>query len=201
VRTLFGEANPSGRLTVTFPRTVGQEPLYYNTLSTGRPAEGVDLSRPPLDSDSKYVSRYVDETNAPAYPFGYGLSYTNFEYSAPQLSSTSTSADALNQRKPDAAIRVTASVRNAGSVSGAEVVQLYIRRRGTSVTMPVRELKGFQKIALAPGESKTVTFTLGRDELAFWNIDMKELVEPEQVSVWVAHDSASGTPVKFEIRQ
>ncbi|HUO60804.1 MAG TPA: beta-glucosidase BglX [Candidatus Acidoferrales bacterium] len=201
VRTLFGEANPSGRLTVTFPRTVGQEPLYYNALSTGRPAEGVDLSRPPLDSDSKYVSRYVDETNAPAYPFGYGLSYTNFEYSAPQLSSTSTSADALNQRKPDAAIRVTASVRNAGSVSGAEVVQLYIRRRGTSVTMPVRELKGFQKIALAPGESKTVTFTLGRDELAFWNIDMKELVEPEQVSVWVAHDSASGTPVKFEIRQ
>jgi len=201
VRTLFGDANPSGRLTVSFPRTVGQEPLYYNHLSTGRPADGVDLSKPPYDSDSKYVSRYLDETNAPAYPFGYGLSYTTFEYSAPQLSTASTSAALLNGGKPDAAVRITATVRNSGNVAGAEVVQLYIRRRGTSVTMPVRELKGFKKITLAPGESKNVTFTLGRDELAFWNIDMKEIVEPEEVSVWVSHDSASGTPVKFEIKQ
>jgi beta-glucosidase len=201
VRTLFGEVNPSGRLTVSFPRTVGQEPLYYNHLSTGRPADGIDLSKPPHDSDSKYVSRYLDAVNAPAYPFGYGLSYTTFEYSNPQLSTTSTSAAALNGGKPDAAVQVTATVRNSGNMAGAEVVQLYIRRRGTSVAMPVRELKGFQKLTLAPGESKDATFTLGRDVLAFWNIDMKEAVEPEEISVWVSHDSVSGSPVKFEIRQ
>lgn len=198
VATLFGESNPSGRLTASFPRSVGQEPLYYNALSTGRPATGIDLSHPPTDGAEKYHSRYIDELNAPLYPFGFGLSYSTFDFSAPQLSATSASAAALNDGKTT--LRITASVKNTSNRAGEEVVQLYIRQRGTSVSRPVRELKGFKKIALAPGESKTVEFTLSNKELAFWNIDMKEVVEPAKVSVWVSGDSASGTPAEFEIR-
>jgi beta-glucosidase len=198
VATLFGESNPSGHLTASFPRSVGQEPLYYNALSTGRPTNKVDLTHPPRNSDEKYHSRYIDEQNAPLYPFGYGLSYSTFEFSAPQLSATTASAAALNNN--EAGIRVTGTVKNTSSRPGDAVVQLYIRQRGTSVARPVRELKGFQKVALAAGESKTVEFTLGRQELAFWNMDMKEVVEPAQITVWVAGDSASGTPAEFGIR-
>jgi beta-glucosidase len=198
VATLFGESNPSGHLTASFPHSVGQEPLYYDALSTGRPATGVDLSHPPANSDEKYHSRYIDEPNAPLYPFGYGLSYSTFEFSAPQLSATTASAAAINNNQQS--IRVTATVRNTSNRTGTEVAQLYIRQRGTSVARPLRELKGFRRVQLAPGESKTLEFTLGRKELAFWNIDMKEVVEPAQVTVWVAGDSVSGTPVQFDIR-
>jgi beta-glucosidase len=198
VATLFGESNPSGHLTASFPHSVGQEPLYYDALSTGRPADKVDLTHPPRNSEEKYHSRYIDEQNAPLYPFGYGLSYSNFDFSAPQLSATTASAAAINNNEQS--IRVTATVKNTSNRAGEAVVQLYVRQRGTSVARPVRELKGFKKVALAAGESKTVEFTLGREELAFWNIDMKERVEPAQVTVWVAGDSASGTPAEFEIR-
>lgn len=201
VNTLFGQANPSGKLTASFPRAVGQEPLYYNYLSTGRPApDNVDLSRLPRTGEEKYLSRYLDEQNAPLYPFGYGLSYSTFSYSQPKLSAASTSAAALNASKGGSAIHVTAEVKNTSSRAGEEIVQLYIGQRGTSVARPVRELKGFRKVALAPGESKTVDFVLGRDELKFWNIDMKDVVEPAQVKVWVAPNSAGGTPVQFEIK-
>jgi beta-glucosidase len=200
VATLFGESNPSGRLTASFPRSVGQEPLYYNALSTGRPADGVDLTHPPTSAEEKYHSRYIDEQNSPLYPFGYGLSYSNFEISAPKISATTASAKALNSSSPNAAIHVSATVKNTSDRAGEEVAQFYIRQRGTSVARPVRELKGFQKVALAPGESKTVEFTLGRKELAFWNIDMKEVVEPAQVNVWVSADSASGAPAELEIK-
>lgn len=200
VETLFGEANPSGRLTASFPRSVGQEPLYYDALSTGRPADGVDLSHPPENSDEKYHSRYIDEQNSPLYPFGFGLSYSTFEFSAPHLSAASTSARALNANDPNAQIRVTANVKNTSARPGDEVVQFYIRQRGTSVVRPVHELKGFKRMALAAGESKTVEFTLGRKELAFWNIDMKDVVEPAKVEVWIAGDSTSGTPAEFEIK-
>lgn len=196
-RTLFGEANPSGRLTVSFPRAVGQEPLYYNALSTGRPATGVDLSHSPTTGEDKYHSRYIDEGNSAQFPFGYGLSYSAFTYTQPRLSGTSFSSTALNSGS--ATIRVTADVKNTSTRSGQEVVQLYISQRGTSVARPVRELKGFQKVMLNPGESKTVQFTLSRAELSFWNIDMKNVVEPAKVQVWVAHDSESGTPVEFTI--
>ena len=198
VATLFGESNPSGHLTASFPRSVGQEPLYYNALSTGRPATGVDLSHPPQDSTEKYHSRYIDEENEPLYPFGFGLSYSTFEFSAPQLSASNASAAALNNAK--ASLRITATVKNTSRQPGEAVAQLYIRQRGTSVARPVRELKGFKKVALAAGETRTVEFTLTNKELAFWNIDMKEVVEPAKLSVWVSGDSASGTPVEFEIR-
>lgn len=200
VATLFGEVNPSGRLTASFPRSVGQEPLYYNALSTGRPVGNVDLTRPPTSGLEKFHSRYIDEQNSPLYPFGYGLSYSAFEFSTPQVSASSTSAKALNAGDAKAEIHVTATVKNTSNRAGDEVVQFYIRQRGTSVARPVRELKGFQKIAVAAGESKQVDFKLTRQQLAFWNIDMKEVVEPAKVQVWITGDSASGTPAELEIK-
>ncbi|CAN5719081.1 glycoside hydrolase family 3 N-terminal domain-containing protein [soil metagenome] len=198
VRVLSGEANFSGRLTVTMPRSVGQLPLYYNYLNTGRPAGKVDLTRPHKSGEEKYVSRYIDEQNAPLFPFGYGLSYSSFEYSPITLSTTSLSARTLNSGSP--ALRVTVEVKNVGSRDGVEVAQLYIRQRGTSVARPVRELKGFQRIALRAGESRRLEFTLGKKELAFWNIDMKEVVEPADVTVWVGKDSQSGNLGEFTIK-
>ncbi len=197
VRTLFGDVNPSGRLTTTFPRAVGQEPLYYNAMNTGRPAGDIDLTRPPNNSGEKYRSRYIDEQNSPLFPFGYGLSYTKFQYSSPSLSAQSLTAASLNGGS--SALTVSAEIKNTGSRAGSEVVQLYIRQIGTSVTRPVRELKGFQKISLAPGESKKVEFKLGKDELAFWNIDMKNVVEPAKITVWIGPNSAEGSEAHFTI--
>lgn len=197
IRTLFGEVSPSGKLTTSFPRAVGQEPLYYNALNTGRPANKIELRRPPANAEEKYVSRYVDEPNSALYPFGFGLSYTTFSYSPTTLSSASGSASAMNDGGQN--IRASADVRNTGTVQADEVVQLYIRQRGTSVARPVRELKGFQRITLAPGQSRRVEFTLGRDELSFWNIDMKNVVEPAEVTIWIAPDSTSGTPTELTI--
>ena len=197
VRVLSGEANFSGRLTATMPRTLGQEPLYYNHLNTGRPADRFDLTREAKNSDEKFVSRYLDEANAPLYPFGHGLSYTRFEYSAPTLSANSLSAAAMTDGS--ATLKVAADVRNTGSRDGIEVVQLYVGQRGTSVARPVRELKGFRRLALRPGESRRVEFELGAAELAFWNIDMKKVVEPAAVTIWIAPDSQSGAGAQFAI--
>jgi beta-glucosidase len=167
-------------------------------MNTGRPAGDVDLTRPPNNSGEKYRSRYIDEQNSPLFPFGYGLSYTKFQYSSPSLSAQSLTAASLNTGS--SALTVSADVKNTGSRAGSEVVQLYIRQIGTSVTRPVRELKGFQKISLAPGESKKVEFKLGKDELAFWNIDMKNVVEPAKVTVWIGPNSAEGSEAHFTIQ-
>ena len=196
VRTLYGESNPGGKLTVSFPRSVGQEPLYYNHLATGRPLGNIDDSHPPRDGDEKYHSRYIDERNSPLYPFGYGLSYTTFSVTPTTLSLSSISTSDLMAGKK---VRVSAELRNTGSRPGSDVVQLYIGLRGTSVALPVRELKGFQKVTLNPGESRKIEFTVGSDELAFWNIDMKHTVEPAEVNVWVSDSSDSGTEAKFTI--
>ena len=196
--TVYGQNNPNGKLTTSFPRAEGQEPLYYNQLPTGRPVGNVDTTRPPTNGEEKYKSRYIDESNTALYPFGWGLSYTSFAYSPVVLSASTVNAADLNAGKPG--ITVTANVTNSGKVAGEEVVQLYINERGTSVSRPVRELKGFQKVTLQPGESKKVQFTLGHDELAFWNIDMKDVVEPAAVKVWVAGNSVDGTPVDLTIQ-
>jgi len=198
VRTLFGDVSPSGKLTVSMPHSVGQEPLYYDALNTGRPADGIDLSHPPGNHDEKYHSRYVDEPNAPLFPFGYGLSYTKFSYSPLELSTSQISASGLNQKTAQP-LRVSTTVGNAGSRAGDEVVELYVRLRGTSVALPVRQLEGFRRIALAPGESKRVEFTVGRDELAFWNIDMQDLVEPASATVWIGPSSTDGETADFVI--
>ena len=198
VRTLFGDVSPSGKLTVSMPRSVGQQPLYYDALNTGRPADGVDLSRPPANNHEKYHSRYVDEENAALFPFGYGLSYTKFIYSPLELSTSQISASGLNENTAQA-MHVSTTVRNAGSRAGDEIVELYVRLRGTSVALPVKQLEGFRRLTLSPGESKRVEFTIGRDELAFWNIDMQDLVEPASATVWIGPSSAEGEKADFVI--
>jgi beta-glucosidase len=205
VRTLFGEATPSGRLTVTWPRAVGQIPIYYNALNTGRPAGNRDLTRPPKDADERYASRYIDELNAPQFPFGYGLSYSDFSYGAPEITAKKLSAKTLNAelRKYSAdakpVLTVTANVTNTGKTAADEVVQLYVRLQGTSVEEPVRKLKGFQRVALTPGETKKVTFSLDADSFALWDIRNEYTVEPSLVHIWVSPDSSRGEAVELEI--
>ena len=205
VGTLFGESMPSGRLVVSWPRSVGQEPLYYNALSTGRPAGDTDLSRPPPKGTEKYVSRYIDEQNSPQFPFGFGLSYTSFRYGQPQISVKEVSARALNQelrlskRQAGGRVSVSAEVTNTGVREGEETVQLYVRLQGTSVAQPVRALKGFQRIRLAPGETRKVTFNLSADSFSFWNDQNKFEVEPALATIWISPDSARGSAVTLEI--
>jgi beta-glucosidase len=193
VRTLFGESSPTGKLVVSWPRSVGQLPLYYNALNTGRPANKKDLTQPPGDSDDMYVSRYLDERNEPQFPFGHGLTYTTFRYGPPELSVSTLKASA------PLALTGSAEVTNTGSRAGEEVVQLYVRLMGTSVSQPVRALKGFQRVALAPGETKKVTFTLQPDAFALWNDRNQWVVEPAKAAVWISPDSAQGTPAALQI--
>jgi beta-glucosidase len=203
---LFGEANPSGKLTATFPRAVGQEPLFYNQLPTGRPADDIDLTHPPTGQD-KYFSRYIDETNAPLYEFGHGLSYTTFTYSQLRLSQDSISVDALSAPPsrhlfaPARKILVNVTVKNTGPVAGTEVAQLYLRNIGGSVEEPVRELRGFQRATLKPGESRVLTFSLSFHELSYFNLDMARVVEPTQYDVWVGGSSDATLGTQFEVTE
>ena len=197
-RVLFGEAAPAGRLTVTFPRSLGQVPIYHSVLNTGRPAVGLDLTRPPTNGDEKFKSRYIDEQNVPLYPFGFGLTYTTFEYSTPLVDAQQVSVDQLNAGR--AQVRITTEVKNTGSRAGDEVVQLYIGLRGTSVARPVRQLKGFRRITLDAGKSQRLEFTLGRDELSIWQREAKYAVEPAELNIWVAPNAQSGTPVKVILK-
>jgi len=205
VRTIFGEANPSGKLVVSWPRSVGQEPLYYDALSTGRPAGNIDLTRPPKNADEKYVSRYIDEQNSPQFPFGYGLSYTEFRYGNLLIDKTQLSAKSLNndlhggQRAASAAMTVSAEITNTGTRMGDETVQLYVQLRGTSVAQPVRALSGFQRVGFAPGETKKVTFALGAEAFAFWNDQNKFSVEPARVTLWISPDSSRGSEATLQI--
>jgi len=200
VRTLFGDVNPSGKLVVSWPRSVGQEPLYYNALNTGRPAGNIDLTHPPTDVASRYVSRYIDEQNSPQFPFGYGGSYTNFSYGPTTISTQRLSAAALNKNlQGSSAMTIEADVSNTGSRSGNEVVQLYIRLRGTSTAQPVRALKGFQTVMLAAGETKRVKFELKPEAFAIWNDRNHFAAEPAALTVWVSPDSAHGTPAEASI--
>jgi beta-glucosidase len=185
---LFGDVNPSGKLPVSLPRAVGQEPLYYAQLPTGRPAQG-DLSHFPRDTDEKFVSRYMDEENSALYPFGWGLSYTRFSYAQPTVSRTQLSLSEVLASGHKPVVTVGVDVKNAGSVAGTEVVQLYIRNTAASVSQPVRELKGFARVALNPGETKHVEFPLGFDELNFYNAEIKRTVEPTTYKIWVGGSS------------
>jgi beta-glucosidase len=200
-RTLFGDANPSGKLVVSWPRSVGQEPLYYNALNTGRPAGNADLTRPPSDTESRYLSRYIDEQNTPQFPFGYGGSYTTFAYGATTISTHRLSAAVVNKDLSAGAVAMTAEaeVTNTGTRPGDEVVQLYIQLQGTSVTEPVRALKGFQTVAIAPGETKRVRFELKPEAFAIWNSRNEFAAEAAKVNVWISPDSAHGSPAEAEI--
>ncbi len=205
VQTIFGESNPTGRLVVSWPRAVGQEPLYYDALNTGRPPGDAVLTRPPWEGTIKYVSRYTDEQNSPQFPFGYGLAYTSFRFGPPRISSSSLSAGTLNNELQNAtgaaqpALTVSAEITNTGARAGEETVELYIRLEGTSTAQPVRALKGFQQIKLAAGETQRVVFHLTPDAFALWNDQNKYVVEPARVKIWVSPDSAQGSEAALEI--
>jgi beta-glucosidase len=181
---LFGAYNPSGKLTTTFPQHLGQVPLYYNHKTTGRPYAG--------DALDKYKSRYLDVPNEPLYPFGFGLSYTTFSYGEAKLSKNEITA----QDK----LIVTCQVSNAGTKAGEEVVQLYVRDLVGSVTRPVKELKAFQKIMLQPGESKTVTFTIASNDLAFYRRDMTWGTEPGKFIAYVGTNSRDTKQAEFSFK-
>ena len=185
---LFGDVNPSGKLPASLPRAVGQEPLYYAQLPTGRPAHG-DLSHLPANADEKFISRYMDEDNSALFPFGWGLSYTRFSYSTPTVSRNQIPVKEVVASGHKPVTTVGVDVRNAGAVAGTEVVQLYIRNTAASVEQPVRELKGFARVQLAPGEMKHVEFPLGFDELNFYNAEIKRTVEPTTYKIWVGGSS------------
>jgi len=194
---IFGDVNPSGKLPAGLPRAVGQEPLYYAQLPTGRPAHG-DLEHLPRNAEEKFVSRYMDEPNSALYPFGWGLSYTRFSYSQPTVSRTEVPVrEVLASHEP--AVKVGVDVTNTGSVAGTEVVQLYIRNTAATVSQPVRELKGFARVTLAPGESKHVEFQLGFDELNFYNAEIKRTVEPTTYSIWVGGNSLATAETSLKI--
>lgn len=195
---LFGDVNPSGKLPSSFPRAVGQEPLYYAQMPTGRPAGNADLSHMPANSEEKYLSRYVDEENSALFPFGWGLSYTRFNYSNPTVSRATVPVnEIMASHKP--VVTVGVDVRNTGSVAGTEVVQLYLRCPNVSVEQPLRELKGFTRVTLAPGESKHVEFPLGFDELNFYNVDLKQVVEPTTYDIWVGGNSLATAETTLKV--
>ena len=182
-QTLYGMSVPGGKLPMTFPRSVGQVPIYYNHKNTGRPYLG------PTDPEQKYKSRYIDSDNSPLFPFGYGLSYTTFSYSNLRLSSKTMGSKG--------SIKVSVDVANTGNYDGYEVVQLYVKDEVGSVTRPVKELKGFNKVMLKKGEKKTVEFTLNADDLRFYNINMQFVAEPGDFEITVGGDSVSGLKEMF----
>ena len=195
---LFGDVAPSGKLTMSFPRAVGQEPLYYNQFPTGRPPGDADLTKPPA-RDTSFISRYIDVPNDALYAFGHGLSYTTFDYSDVQVSRANVPLAEANRPDAKGLVTVTATVKNTGQRAGTEVVQLYVRNLGASVEQPVRSLQGFRRVMLRPGESRRVTFLLGFPELSFWNAKSEEGVEPTQYTVWVGGSSRADKQATFTI--
>ncbi|HEY1515361.1 MAG TPA: beta-glucosidase BglX [Solirubrobacteraceae bacterium] len=179
---LFGKFDPSGKLTMSFPVNVGQVPMSYDELPTGRP----------YDPNNKYTSRYLDVGNAPQYPFGYGLSYTSFSIS---------NVSAPSSVSRNGTMKVTATVTNTGSVTGTDVAQLYIHESDTTILQPVEKLEGFQRVTLDPGKSKTVTFTLGPQNLGYYDNNGHFAVEPGTFDLWVGDSSTAdtGTPTTFTV--
>lgn len=186
-QTLFGENNPNGKLPISFPRNVGQVPIYYNHKNTGRPYLGIS------DPEQRYKSRYIDVDNSPLYPFGFGLSYSTFEYSNLKISSKKIK---FNEK-----LKVSIEVKNSGNYDGVEVVQLYVRDIVGSVTRPVKELKGFERVHLKKGETKTVVFEISSADLKFYNLDMNQEAEAGDFEVFVGGSSTSENKTFFELIQ
>lgn len=193
---LFGEVNPSGKTPVTFPRMSGQVPIYYAQHKTGRPANPTEMliDEIPVEAGQTSVgcrSFYLDAGNSPLFPFGYGLSYTTFEYSNLSLASDKlTAQDTLS---------ISFTLKNTGKYNGTEVVQLYVQDKVGSVTRPVKELKRFQRVTLKAGESTQVSLSLPVSELAFWGYDMNYTVEPGDFTLWVGTNSAEGLTKDFSV--
>jgi beta-glucosidase len=179
--TLLGDASPSGRLPLSWPRSVGEIPTYYNHKSTGRPT-----------APDRWHTGYLDQSSAPLFPFGYGLTYTEFSYGNLKVESPAVATDGT--------LRVSADIQNTGAREGTEVVQLYVHDRVAPTSRPVRELKGFQRVSLAPGEHKTVEFTVKANDLGSYDPGMHWIVPSGTYDVWVAPDSASGIQGTFEVK-
>ena len=184
---LFGQANPSGKLTASWPRAEGQIPVYYAHKMTGRPPDGEGG----FQFQKYHFTEYVDEEVAPLFPFGFGLSYTSFAYSNLGVLTPTVAADST--------LKVTVKITNSGEIPGAEIVQLYVRDLVAEVTRPVRELKSFQKIRLLPGENQTLTFEIPVQMLGFHGLDMQYKVEPGDFKVWVGPSSAEGLEGEFRV--
>ncbi len=180
---LFGNYNPSGKLSVSFPRSTGQIPVYYDHLNTGRP----------FQENNKYTSKYLDSPNTPLFPFGFGLSYTTFKYDSIKISE--------NKIKIGDTTSVSVEVMNTGKVAGEEIVQLYLRDLVASVSRPVKELKGFKRIYLNPGEEKTVTFSITPAMLKFYNIDMKKVIEPGKFQIMIGGNSNAALSDYFYVEE
>jgi beta-glucosidase len=178
---LFGAVNPSGKLPITFPRNVGQEPLYYAHKSSGRPPSATD----------PYTSKYIDVPWTPLYPFGYGLSYTTFQYDAPRVSS--------ERIGPEESVKVSVTVTNTGKRAGEEIVQLYLRDDVASVTRPVQQLRGFARVALAPGAAREVDFTLDREDFAMLDAKLSPVIEAGEFTVLVGPNARDVQSAHFEI--
>lgn len=176
---LFGMESPSGRLPITFPRATGQVPIYYNHKNSGRP----------LTTDGYFKSRYVDLPSTPLFPFGYGLTYTTFEYAELKIS----------EQKNRGKLEVSAAITNTGKRAGTEVVQLYVRDLVGSLTRPIRELKGFKRVSLEAGQTQRVSFTLSEEQLTFTRADRSQGFEAGDFNVWIAPDSAAGLKGEFHI--
>lgn len=184
---LFGAVSPSGKLTMSWPRSEGQIPVYYSQKNTGRPAQaGVNQFGEP------FTSRYIDLPNEPLFPFGHGLRYTTFAYRDLVVATPLLDKDGV--------LAVSAVVENTGARAADEVVQLYVRDLVGSVTRPVKELKGFQRISLQPGESCTVRFDLPVHDLGFVGLDLRRAVEPGDFHVWIGRNSAEGLQGAFTVR-
>ena len=195
---LYGDVSPSGKLPMSFPRAVGQEPLYYNQFPTGRPPTGIDLSKPP-DNDSHFFSRYIDVPNSALFPFGYGLSYSSFSYGDVKVSKTGIPLRQALANRSTPLLEATATVTNTGDRAATEVVQCYVRNLGASIEQPVRSLKGFERVTLAPGESRQVTFHLGFSELSFFNLESKPTIEATHYTVWIGGSSLADQGAAFEV--
>ena len=181
-QVLYGDYNPSGKLPMTFPRSVGQIPIYYNHMNTGRPVTpGPELV---------FWSHYMDQTNDPLYPFGYGLSYSTFEYA---------NISVENDYAASGVVKVSVDLTNSGTMDGKEVVQLYIHDMHASVARPVRELKGFELVELSAGEQRTITFELTEEELGFYLNDGSWTMENGRFKVFVGGNSVDTLESEFEI--
>jgi beta-glucosidase len=194
---LYGDVVPSGKLPMSFPRVLGQEPLYYNQLPTGRPPVGVDLSK---SGGERFISRYLDVPNDALFPFGYGLSYTTFAYSGIAVSRASLPLSETSANSSKALVTATATVKNTGTRAATEIVQCYIRNLGASLSQPERSLQGFQRVTLQPGESKQVNFDLGFRELSFYNNAGETVIEPTDYTVWIGGSSQADQHASFIIR-
>ena len=194
---LFGDKVPSGKLTTSMPKTTGQEPIYYNHQNTGRPVADDNKKF------AKFASNCLDVSNGPLYPFGYGLSYTTFEYSNFRLSSQEADING-NQEATEwqngKNITATITVKNTGNRDADEIVQLYIRDMVSSISRPVKELKGFQRIHLAVGESKEVSFEITPDMLKFYNADLKHIIEPGDFQIMIGANSKEVEALNFNVK-